>query len=130
MVLLIPEAKLEHVDRVAIKKLWGDADLDFACSNAIGASGGLLVIWNKEFLKAESITLHRSFIVLHGVINGIFPCIIVNVYAPNDVVNRRSRLDRFLLSPSWIQEFLVLQWGLHRPISDHCPVAIMDDCRD
>ncbi|XP_058211464.1 uncharacterized protein LOC131323632 [Rhododendron vialii] len=41
-----------------------------------------------------------------------------------------SRLDRFLMSHQWIQQFKVLQWGLERPISDHCLVVIMDDNRD
>ncbi|XP_058181333.1 uncharacterized protein LOC131299773 [Rhododendron vialii] len=41
-----------------------------------------------------------------------------------------SRLDIFLLSQQWLDSFKVLQWGLHRPISDHCPILLIDDGRD
>lgn len=41
-----------------------------------------------------------------------------------------SRLDRFLISQQWLSKFRVLQWGIHRPISDHCPIVLLDDGRD
>lgn len=41
-----------------------------------------------------------------------------------------SRLDRFLLSQFFLDRFKVLQWGLPRPISDHCPIMLCDDNRD
>lgn len=41
-----------------------------------------------------------------------------------------SRLVRFLLSLHWLETFKVLQWGLHRPISAHCPIVIIDDDHD
>lgn len=42
----------------------------------------------------------------------------------------QSRLDRFLLSQGWLDNFKVVQWGLHRPISDYCPILISNDNRD
>lgn len=92
----VQETKLEFLDRIAVLKLWGNSDVDFACSSAVGASGGLLTIWCKEFFRAESVISHRSFILMQGVINGDFPCIFVNVYAPNDVVDRRGVWDELL----------------------------------
>lgn len=67
--IFIQETKLESIDRFAVQKLWGNGDFEFAFSNAIGASGGLLSIWNRAFFKAANIISHRSFIVLQGVIN-------------------------------------------------------------
>lgn len=153
----------------------------------------------------DNVIVQRSFILLQGVINNDFPCVVVNVYAPNEVANRRqvweellnlkassnvpwcvggdfneilevnervgcvriergmrdfsefcnnmeildlpmlgrkftwtnfqdqavhSRLDRFLVSIQWLEKFKLLQWGLPRPISDHCPIALRDDSRD
>ncbi|XP_058180127.1 uncharacterized protein LOC131298670 [Rhododendron vialii] len=147
----------------------------------------------------------KYIVMLHGMINNVFSCTLINIYVPNDVANRRSLweellgikiisttprciggdfneikaitegvgcqmlergmkdflefcnnmelidlpmlgrkftwtnyqdhaihncLDRFLISPQWMEKFKVLQWGLHRPISDHCPIVLLDDGRD
>ncbi|XP_028101440.1 uncharacterized protein LOC114300779 [Camellia sinensis] len=41
-----------------------------------------------------------------------------------------SRIDRFLLSPEWLEKFKLNQWGLARVSSDHCPIVLMEDARD
>lgn len=203
--VLIQETKLEVMDIFSVRSLWGYGDFEFACSSASGASGGLLAIWRKGFFKANNIICHRYFILLQGIINAEFPCTVVNIYAPNDVVDRRgvweellalkavssnpwcvggdfneikaiservgcqrmergmkdflefcndmelldllmmgrrftwtnyqdhaihSRLDRFLISQQVIEKFKVVQWGIHRPISDHCPIVLTNDERD
>lgn len=87
--LFVQETKLENIDKYAIQRIWGNGDMDFVRSNAIGSSGGLLTIWRKDFFQVDNVISHRSFILMHGKINNAFPCTVVNVYAPNDVVNRR-----------------------------------------
>lgn len=38
-----------------------------------------------------------------------------------------SRLDRFLVSEEWIQEWGVMaQWALNRDVSYHCPIILKD----
>ncbi|KAI8569700.1 hypothetical protein RHMOL_Rhmol02G0297800 [Rhododendron molle] len=69
----VQETKLEQVDKIAIQRIWGNADLDFASASAVGASGGLLTIWNKEFFTADSVISHRNFILVQGVVNKVFP---------------------------------------------------------
>lgn len=95
--VLIQETKLETIDVCLVQNLWGSGDFGFACSSASGASGGLLAIWNKViplwnkvFFNPVNIICHRSFIFLQGVIKAEFPCIVVNMYAPNEVVSRRG----------------------------------------
>ncbi|XP_028091888.1 uncharacterized protein LOC114292180 [Camellia sinensis] len=41
-----------------------------------------------------------------------------------------SRLDRFLLSPEWLQKFNFKLWGLPRRLSDHCPILLLEDKKD
>ncbi|XP_028085234.1 uncharacterized protein LOC114286280 [Camellia sinensis] len=41
-----------------------------------------------------------------------------------------SRLERFLISPDWLQKFNFKLWGLPRRLSDHCPILMMEDERD
>lgn len=71
--IFVQETKLEDIDRFDVQKLWGNGNFEFAYSKSNGASGGLLSIWNKEFLRATSIIIHRSFILVEGVINNAFP---------------------------------------------------------
>ncbi|XP_028109689.1 uncharacterized protein LOC114308322 [Camellia sinensis] len=43
---------------------------------------------------------------------------------------RWSRIDRFLLSSEWVQNFNFKLWGLPRRWSDHCPILLMEDDRE
>lgn len=52
--LFVQETKLENIDKYAIQRIWGNGDMDFVCSNAIGSSGGLLTIWRKDFFKVDN----------------------------------------------------------------------------
>lgn len=38
-----------------------------------------------------------------------------------------NRIDRFLISPEFLEKFSVVLWGLPRPISDHSPIMITDN---
>ncbi|XP_028089573.1 uncharacterized protein LOC114289924 [Camellia sinensis] len=58
---------------------------------------------------------NKNFIILSSTTCSSFPCVIVNVYAPNEVVRWRK-----------IWESL----GLSRTISDHCPILLKEDDRD
>lgn len=91
------ETKLESVERIAIQKLWGGTNMEFECSNSVGASGGLLIIWNKDFFKATNVIIQRSYILMHGVLYSEFPCTVVNVYAPNEASLRRLLWEELLV---------------------------------
>ncbi|XP_028091455.1 uncharacterized protein LOC114291784 [Camellia sinensis] len=41
-----------------------------------------------------------------------------------------SRLDRFLVSPEWLEWFSFKLWGLSRSLYNHCPILLMEDERD
>lgn len=41
-----------------------------------------------------------------------------------------SRLDRFLLSQLWLDNYKVVQQGIHWLVFDHCPIVLFDDGRD
>lgn len=185
-------------------RLWPNCDSNFITSNSVGASGGILTLWNKEVFVEEERIINRYFILLKGSFNN-FPCIILNLYAPNDSLDRRiiwneilglksrfpipwclggdfneileinerlgcirmergmhdfhnfinlmevqdipmlgrqftwtnfqdnpihSRLDKFFLSQEWLSQFNLLQWGLPRSISDHCPILLTNNSVD
>ncbi|XP_058180157.1 uncharacterized protein LOC131298697 [Rhododendron vialii] len=78
--------------------------MEFVSSNSVGASGSLIIMWNTEIFKATNVLTHRSFVLREEVLLNSLPCVLVNIYAPNE--------------------------GLPHPISDHCPVVLLDDDRD
>lgn len=44
--------------------------------------------------------------------------------------NKLSKIDRFLLSPEWIERFKLNLWGLPRLMSDQCPILLLEHERD
>ncbi|KAH7839133.1 hypothetical protein Vadar_000168 [Vaccinium darrowii] len=87
---LIQESKLAKLERIEAVKLWGDADMDYAIAESEGASGGLITMWNKKAFQAHHILARRNFIIVKGELFGSFECIIINIYAPNDIRSRRE----------------------------------------
>ncbi|KAH7864902.1 hypothetical protein Vadar_031844 [Vaccinium darrowii] len=67
-IVMIQETKLETIERKTAQKLWGSTEVGFTESGAIGASGGILILWNKELFKPQSITTNRHFIIVTGVL--------------------------------------------------------------
>ncbi|KAE8726444.1 hypothetical protein F3Y22_tig00006886pilonHSYRG00006 [Hibiscus syriacus] len=77
------ETKKEVFNEVEIGCMWSDDDFEFRFSKAIGKSGGLLSIWDKNRFKVESSIINDRFILISGnytVDNSSVS--IVNVYAP------------------------------------------------
>ncbi|XP_028094134.1 uncharacterized protein LOC114294206 [Camellia sinensis] len=44
--------------------------------------------------------------------------------------NKWSRINRFLLSPEWLERYKLKLWGLPRIASDYYPIVLMKDDRD
>ncbi|XP_028102837.1 uncharacterized protein LOC114302072 [Camellia sinensis] len=43
---------------------------------------------------------------------------------------RWSRIDKFLLTYEWVQNFTFKLWGPPRMLSNHCPIILMEDSQD
>lgn len=50
-IILVQETKLDKVERIVIQRMWRSSDFGFACSDAVGASGGFCVFGMKVFSK-------------------------------------------------------------------------------
>ncbi|XP_058774887.1 uncharacterized protein LOC131649156 [Vicia villosa] len=50
-IAFIQETKLRGVKFQTVKELWGDALVEWSHSDAEGASGGILIMWRKDFFK-------------------------------------------------------------------------------
>ncbi|KAJ9557691.1 hypothetical protein OSB04_012305 [Centaurea solstitialis] len=93
----IGETKLKEVPIQLVNSLWGVNDVDFDCVEAIGNSGGLLSMWNKNIFQGQFVIKDRFFIAIVGKWvkkEGLIGC--VNVYGPNEQRERAalwSKLD-------------------------------------
>ncbi|GLT95878.1 hypothetical protein SLE2022_135350 [Rubroshorea leprosula] len=87
--LFIEETKLEEVEEGLCKMLWYSDEFGWSMKSSVGASGGLLCVWNRTvFVKLEEFT-GDGYLGIKGVWGSKEePCVFVNVYAPSD---RRSK---------------------------------------
>jgi len=50
-VICLQETKLKHVTRGSLSSLWGSQFVDWLFVGSIGASGGILLMWDKRFME-------------------------------------------------------------------------------
>ncbi|XP_028076150.1 uncharacterized protein LOC114278324 [Camellia sinensis] len=62
--------------------------MDFMAVDSDGTAGGLLCIWDPNFLQLVDCCSSRRFILLSGTLLNTFDCTILNMYAPNEVSSR------------------------------------------
>ncbi|KAM0001698.1 putative RNA-directed DNA polymerase [Helianthus debilis subsp. tardiflorus] len=85
------ETKMGKEDRFLISSFWGRSRFDFEMMEAVGRSGELLSLWDPTVFNRIGVTKHRHFLVVSGYIVGSGELVnVVNVYAQNDPVARRS----------------------------------------
>ncbi|XP_071741383.1 uncharacterized protein [Rutidosis leptorrhynchoides] len=78
------ETKCHNLSDFWVQNLWGSSDFGFIQKDAIGNSGGLLLIWDTNFFEATEATGDEFFLAVRGKWkpSGI-ESIIVNVYGPH-----------------------------------------------
>lgn len=116
--LFIQESKLPVMDQLAASKLWRISEMEMTYMQSDGAAGGLISMWNTKKFKIQSQSCHRNFILIRGVLTNMGVCTLVNIYAPNDVVQRRQlwteilELKDFLRSLGLLEEISMksYQW--------------------
>ena len=71
--------------------------MEYKSVDAEGLAGGLLCIWKSGVFSLLQCFSTRNFVLLSGTIHPDFQCVLINIYAPNDVV-RRSYLWNVLVN--------------------------------
>lgn len=68
-----------------------------------GLVGGLLCVWNPLVFSMSSCCSSRNFLLLSGTILSSFDCVLMNVYAPNEVLRRKCLWDTIIrLKPLFV----------------------------
>lgn len=87
---LIQETKRSSMSNQVIRSLWPREKMESMVVDAMGVAGGLVCIWDPDVFQLSECCSNRNFILLSGTILHSFNCVILNVYAPNDLIRRRK----------------------------------------
>ncbi|KAI7756053.1 hypothetical protein M8C21_019782 [Ambrosia artemisiifolia] len=99
----VQETKVSGVVLQDLVPLWGDGGLEFDAVDAVGLSGGLVTMWNPKVFRKTSVTKHRNFVAVSGVLVGDGTMVtLINIYAP-----QRSGAKRVL----WAELARLLRGG-------------------
>ena len=97
-VLCIQESKMAVIDDLLIKSIWGDTPYGYSYQPSVGASGGLLTVWDTSLVDVcSSMSIDNVLVIKGKVIQTTEEFVIGNVYAPCDSVSKRALWER--LSP-------------------------------
>ncbi|GJV79897.1 RNA-directed DNA polymerase, eukaryota [Tanacetum coccineum] len=81
----IQETKIDSISQALIRYLCPDGNVAFASSGSVGASGGILTLWDTNTFSLKSEIVGRNFVVVVGTWAGMQGKVgIMNVYAPQD----------------------------------------------
>ncbi|GLU16530.1 hypothetical protein SLE2022_329610 [Rubroshorea leprosula] len=121
--LFLQETKLEGVEEWLCKKLWYSDDFDWNMKSSVGASGGLICMWDKSlFVKLGEFT-GDGYLGIKGqwgVKKEV--CFFVNIYAPNDRKKKAALWDE-------LRQRIVEEGGRWMLAGDFNAVRSMDERR-
>jgi len=97
-VLCLQESKLSVVDDVIVKSLWGSSSSGYSFQPSLGASGGLVIVWDTDCVEVLSSSSFAHVLVIRGrVVQTGQDFVIANVYSPCDSVGKQLLWERLLL---------------------------------
>lgn len=95
-ILFLQETKKSVINSQLINSIWPNPNPSFATVDALGFSGGILCVWDKTRFSVSDCIKGSHFILLKGTICSTFECVLVNVYAPNDAIERNLLWEELL----------------------------------
>jgi hypothetical protein len=97
-VLCIQETKMEMMNDQMIKALWGKGVHSYSYQPSIGASDGLVTVWDASRIDVWSSFSFRHVLAIKGkVLLTEEEFIIFNVYAPCDLVAKKMLWESLFL---------------------------------
>jgi len=90
-IVCIQETKLSMFDDFVCRSIWGDCNVDFSYQPSIGASGGLLTMWDRNEVEVWlSLSFEHSLVIMGRCVKSGDQFIIFNVYAPVEVSRQEA----------------------------------------
>ncbi|GMJ01096.1 hypothetical protein HRI_003778800 [Hibiscus trionum] len=95
--VVLQETKLEDVPSMWVSSLWYSDSFEMAVSPSMGASGGILIIWEGNKFNLINVVVYPNFIMLQGRWQQKdMVCCIVGIYAPTNVAGQKLVWDSVL----------------------------------
>jgi len=89
-VVCIQETKLEVVDEFLCRSLWGSSMVGFSYQPSIGATSGILSLWDTNEVEVWTTLSFENVLIIKGrFVKYNVKFDVVNVYAPCDSVRRQ-----------------------------------------
>jgi len=93
-VLCLQESKLSVVDDLLVTAVWGNSPSDYSFQPSVGASRGLLTVWDRNLVDVWSTLSFSHVLVIRGrVISTSQEFVIANVYASCDTTAKQVLWD-------------------------------------
>ncbi|GJS76896.1 RNA-directed DNA polymerase, eukaryota [Tanacetum coccineum] len=87
----VQETKLERIDHCLAHSLWPRNFMEFAFCGSVGASGGILTLWDSHVFVMEQCFKERNFVGVIGSCIGVSSKIgLLNVYAPQSSTSKEA----------------------------------------
>ena len=84
-ILCIQETKLPVFDAFVCKSIWGDDNVDYSYQPSVGASGGIVMLWDLNEVEVWStVSLDHVLAVAGHFLQSGEQFVVFNVYAPCD----------------------------------------------
>ncbi|GJT40113.1 RNA-directed DNA polymerase, eukaryota [Tanacetum coccineum] len=112
---------MDCISEIEIKALWGNYSFEYIFSEAVGASGGILCVWDPCYFSKDHHILSDNFVALYGTwIPKREKVLLISIYAPQSVTSKRILWD-YIAS-------LVCRWnGLCMVMGDFNEVRCKED---
>ena len=82
-ILCLQETKLSVCDASLCNSLWGDSNHAFSYRSSVGASGGLLIVWDSKEVEIWSSSSQEHVLNIHGrLVRTNEEFYLFNIYAP------------------------------------------------
>ncbi|GKA57981.1 RNA-directed DNA polymerase, eukaryota, reverse transcriptase zinc-binding domain protein [Tanacetum coccineum] len=88
------ETKMENMNLLCVRMCWGNLDFDYARSDSVGNSGGILCVWDPNSFCKHSVTCSDYFVMVRGVWRSTGQLVLlIAVYAPQEVSEKQMLWD-------------------------------------
>ncbi|XP_028105255.1 uncharacterized protein LOC114304285 [Camellia sinensis] len=81
------------MDEYFVRSIWPYEGMEFMLVDSDESASGLLCIWRPHVFELKERCCSKNFIILSGTSCNSFQCVLVNIYAPNEVLKRRQLWD-------------------------------------
>ena len=96
-IVCLQETKLYHATRELGRSLWGCAHMDWCYSGSQGASGGILLMWDRRLVEKFEVCVGCFIIVCSfQSVSDNFEWAFAGVYGPNDDNDRQLLWDELV----------------------------------